>query len=112
MKILSPHIDPREEMMNASARTILFLQLKNHLPKFTQMMVTRSGAMDTRIRLSYKDGPLQAFEHWDKFANDKTALMEAANLVISEINKWEKNYLNWMAQVHGEQAVKDKLGLK
>jgi hypothetical protein len=108
-KILSPHIDPTEHKMEASGNTLLFLMLRNELPKYTGKAVESSKAMHERLRLMYIDGFSDSLDHWGEFAKSKKQFMASAQQLIEELNKWEKKFLEWQTSVHGEQAVKNKL---
>lgn len=95
--------------MEASGNTMLFLMLRNELPKFTAKAVESSKAMHERLRLMYIDGFSESLDHWGEFAKSKKQFMASAQQLVEELNKWEIKFLEWQKSVHGEQAVKQKL---
>lgn len=108
-KILSPHINPEDQKMENSKNTLLFLMLRNELPKYTAKAMETSKAMHDCLRIMYIDGFSDSLDNWGMLAKNKTKFIASAQQLIEELNKWEKKFLEWQQSVHGEQAVKTKL---
>lgn len=105
MKILDPNVNDMHERMDQSARSIAFMRLKNHLPKFSNNLQSMAQKLSNRFKKMYVDGPEDTLENYPQFVGDYRDTMAACEDLIKEIRLFEKFYLEWMAQTHGEDKI-------
>ena len=106
-KIVSPHQHPDEARAEKSRHNMLFSMLKKDLPPYAERCVETSKAMQEQLRLIYIDGMSDALSNWAKFAESKAKFIASASQLVEELNKWEKEFINWQTSIHGEAAVKE-----